>query len=94
MPNPNRLRCPVCRTRRTDAHAMFLHQLQCKQDSCDCEGVPFQNGLAHHRKGTVGCMHHPFAGLHRAERHGASPAELADIERRIRAELPGSDVPF
>jgi hypothetical protein len=84
---------------------MFLHQLQCKQDSCDCEGVPFQNGLAHHRKGTVGCMHHPFAGLHRAERHGASPAELADIERRIRAELadierriraelPGPDVPF
>jgi hypothetical protein len=94
MPNPNRLRCPECRTRRTDPRAMALHVAQCMRPLCTCEGVPFQNGLAHHRKGTRGCTHHPLAGLDRAERHGASPAELADIERRIRAELPGPDCPF
>lgn len=92
--NPNRLRCPECRTRRTDPHAMALHRLKCMRPLCTCEGVPFEHGLAAHRPGTQGCDQHPFAGLHRAERHGASPAELADIERRIRAMLPGPDVPF
>lgn len=94
MPNPNRLRCPECRTRRTDPRAMADHVAQCKRPLCTCEGVPFEGGLGVHRPGTIGCIHHPLAGLHRAERHGATPAELADIERRIRAELPGDDVPF
>ena len=76
---------------------MALHRLKCVRPTCNCEGVPFAGGLAKHRPGTVGCDHHPFAGLHRAERHGASPAELVEIERRLRehiAGLPGPDVPF
>lgn len=92
--NPNRLRCPNCRTRRTDPVAMRNHMPVCSKPFCFCEGVPFEKGLAHHRPGTRGCEKHPLAGLDRAARHGASEAELADIERRIRAELPGSDVPF
>jgi hypothetical protein len=92
--NPNRLRCPNCRTRRTDPRKMAEHVAQCLQDSCSCEGVPFERGLGTHRKGTRGCMHHPLAGLDRAARHGASDSELANIERRIRAELPGPDCPF
>lgn len=73
---------------------MTLHRLKCVRPLCHCEGVPFAGGLAAHRPGTVGCDHHPFAGLHRAQRYGASDAELADIERRIRETLPGGDVPF
>lgn len=92
--NPDRLRCPNCRTRRTDPHAMVLHRLTCDRALCTCEGVPFERGLATHRKGTRGCVHHPMAALDRAARHGASDSELASIERRIRAELPGPDVPF
>lgn len=92
--NPNRYRCPQCRTRRTDARAMSDHVARCIRPLCTCEGVPFANGLAAHRPGTIGCDHHPFAGLHRAARYGASDAELDDIERRIRSGLPGPDVPF
>lgn len=92
--NPNRLRCPECRTRRTDAHAMTVHLFSCVRPLCTCEGVPFVGGLAAHRPGTRGCVHHPLAGLDRAARYGASSEELEAIERRIRAELPGADVPF
>lgn len=94
MPNQNRLRCPNCRTRRTDPIAMREHMLVCAKGFCTCEGVPFERGLGTHRKGTRGCVHHPFAGLDRAARHGATDAELAEIEQRIKAELPGPDVPF
>ena len=73
---------------------MALHRLHCKRPLCNCEGVPFSGGLAHHRPGTLGCDHHPFAGLTRAERRGEAPEILADIERRLRASLPGPDVPF
>lgn len=73
---------------------MAVHRAKCVRPLCTCEGVPFVGGLAAHRPGTIGCDHHPFAGLHRAERHGATPAELAEIERRIRATLPGPDLPF
>lgn len=92
--NPNRLRCPECRTRRTDPHAMALHRLQCNRPLCFCEGVPFEGGLGGHRPGTIGCDQHPFAGLHRAARHGATADELERIERRITAEQPGADCPF
>lgn len=88
------LRCPECRTRRVDPHLMALHRLTCVRPLCSCEGVPFVRGLGSHRPGTYGCDHHPFAGLHRAERRGESPAELARIEATIRASLPGPDVPF
>lgn len=73
---------------------MAQHRAKCIRPVCTCEGVPLRDGLAHHRPGTAGCIHHPMAGLHRAERHGASFTELIEIERRIRAELPGDDCPF
>jgi len=73
---------------------MANHRMQCRRPLCSCEGVPFAGGLAHHRPGTLGCIHHPFAGLHRAMRDGADQAELDHIERQIRAGLPGPDVPF
>lgn len=94
MSNPDRLRCPNCRTRRTDPHAMAEHVRNCSRETCNCEGVPFERGLGTHRKGTRGCQHHPFAGLDRAARHGATPDELAQIEQRIKAELPDPSIPF
>lgn len=92
--NPDRLRCPQCRTRRTSGHAMALHRLKCIRPLCTCEGVPFEGGLAAHRPGTVGCDQHPMAGLHRAERYGATPEQLQEIERELLARRPGPDVPF
>lgn len=73
---------------------MAEHVRECRHLLCSCEGVPFERGLGSHRKGTRGCEHHPMGGLHRAERHGASDSELVQIEKRLRAELPGPDVPF
>lgn len=74
---------------------MALHRIACgPRPLCHCEGVPFSGGLAAHRPGTRGCDLHPMAGLDRAARHGATAAELVEIEARIRAGLPGPDVPF
>lgn len=69
---------------------MALHRLQCQRPLCTCEGVPFENGLAAHRPGTLGCDLHPLAPLTRAERRGEAPEVLARIARH----LPGPDVPF
>jgi hypothetical protein len=85
-----RLRCPECRTRRTDPALMALHRLHCIRPLCHCEGVPFAGGLAAHRPGTLGCDLHPLAPLTRAERRGESPEMLAYIAAR----MPGPDVPF
>ena len=73
---------------------MVLHRLHCKRPLCHCEGVPFAGGLAAHRPGTLGCDHHPFAGLHRAERRGEAPEILADIERQIRQHIADNTCPF
>lgn len=72
---------------------MALHRLKCSRPLCWCEGVPFGSG-APHRPGTRGCLLHPMAGLDIAARHGATSAELEEIERRIREHLMNSVCPF
>ncbi|MBT9467112.1 hypothetical protein [Hydrogenophaga sp.] len=58
MPNPYRLRCPECRTRRTDSHSMVLHVLACKRPLCHCGGYPYA-----HRPGGGECHLNPEAQM-------------------------------
>jgi hypothetical protein len=72
--NPQRLRCPNCRTRRTDPHAMVLHQLRCRQVDCTCGGYHFK-----HRQGSPLCVGNPWGDLNAARARGETPEVLEDI---------------
>lgn len=61
MPNPERYRCPQCRTRRTDGRAMVLHMMQCPRPVCDCGGYPFK-----HRTGSGYCHANPDSVMRHA----------------------------
>lgn len=75
MPNPNRLRCPQCRTRRTDPHVMVLHRLHCGRPLCHCLAVTFP----HRPSSFPACDLNPLAGYFRALLHGATREQADDI---------------
>lgn len=86
--NPDRLRCPRCRTRRTDAHAMVVHRLICPKNVwCHCGGPAFVDGLSKHRPGTLYCDRHPEGPLHVALRYAVSKEDEEEILRRWTEEL-------
>ena len=90
VPNPDRLRCPQCRTRRTDPHAMVLHRLQCKRPLCHCGGFVFDpGGLAHHRPGSPCCDQHPRGPLMQALRGVDDPNEQLQILADWAWDTPG-----
>lgn len=76
MANPDRLRCPECRTRRTDPRAMSMHRIRCKRPLCHCmAGATYP-----HRPGSFKtCDYHPLAGMFRALLCGATKEEAEDI---------------
>jgi hypothetical protein len=84
MPNPNRLRCPNCRTRRTDPHAMVLHMLTCKQRDCTCGGYHFK-----HRWGSPLCVGNDLSDVRLAARQGEPDEVLEEILIDIAFDKPG-----
>lgn len=80
MPNPNRLRCPQCRTRRTDKHLMVLHELKCKRPLCHClTGATYP-----HRPGsTPHCVGNALSGMFLALAYGATKEEAEEIAMDI-----------
>lgn len=81
-----RLRCPQCRTRRTDAHAMVLHRLQCERPVCECLRVPHP-----HRPGSYPlCAHRPMSDVLLAVLQGASDEQAAEIAAEIAFTQPGT----
>lgn len=73
VPNPNRYRCPACRTRRTDWLALLAHCNAHGHGLCTCGGYHFA-----HRPGSPCCEKNPMGPLHSAIR--ADSAGLAEIE--------------
>lgn len=87
--NPDRLRCPECRTRRTDPHLMALHRLTCKRPLCRCGGFIFEGGLAHHRPGSPYCDHHERGPLMQALRGVDDPEAQLQILADWAWDTPG-----
>lgn len=85
MPNPNRLRCPECGTRRTDPRAMVLHRLKCVRPVCDCLRVPHP----HRPGGFPLCEQNPDSDVLLAIAHGATTEEAMDISIEIALTRPG-----
>lgn len=85
MANPDRFRCPQCRTRRTDAHAMVLHVLACRRPLCHCLRVTHP-----HRPGSFPlCEQNPMSDALKASREGATDQEVAEIALEIALTRPG-----
>lgn len=74
MTNPNRFRCPECGTRRTNGKYMILHMMDCKRETCDCEGYHFR-----HRKGSGLCKENPDGLKRHAARLIEDDDELQDV---------------
>lgn len=94
MPNPDRLRCPECRTRRTDPRSMVMHRLQCNRPLCHC-----LTGATHpHRPGSFRtCACNPLAGMFLALAYGATKEEAEEIALDIVMEqggVPAVECPF
>lgn len=49
------LRCPECRTRRSNAALLLAHQTLHRHTWCLCPGPPWSAALGKHRPGTYGC---------------------------------------
>ena len=79
-------RCVQCRTRRVDAHLMFLHELKCPRPLCHCEGYHYT-----HRPGSKFCTKHPCAPLFYAMRADAPDEVIEEI--RFELVLSGVRVP-
>lgn len=87
--NHDRLRCPECRTRRTDPHAMVLHRLRCARPMCHCGGPMFIGGLSKHRPGTRFCIQHPRGSLQVALRGVTDLDEQLQILADWAFDTPG-----
>jgi hypothetical protein len=83
--NPNRYRCPECRTRRTDFALYVLHCMRCPRKTCACGGYHHP-----HRPGSPCCVHNPLGTLHAAARAGESADVLLDIAADIGFDHPGT----
>jgi hypothetical protein len=75
MPNPNRYRCPECRTRRTDPHLMVLHIFKCKRPLCHCLRVTHP-----HRPGSFPlCEQNFYSDILKAALEGATREDVENI---------------
>lgn len=91
---PQQLRCPECRTRRTDRRLMTEHRIWCKRPLCHCmTGATFP-----HRPGSFKtCTCHPLAGMFLALAYGATDEEAQDIAIEIALSgggRPAVECPF
>lgn len=84
MPNPDRFRCPQCRTRRTDGRSFLLHLMQCPRPLCHCGGYHFA-----HRPFSGLCYQNPASHVVHASRAGTPDDELADIAIDVALTMPG-----
>lgn len=84
MPNPDRYRCPECRTRRTDPRKMILHAMECMRPLCACGSYPYP-----HRLGGGMCTHNPDAQVLLASRAGTPDDELLDVAADVAFNMPG-----
>lgn len=85
MDQVQRLRCPECRTRRTDPHSMVLHRLACKRPLCHCLRVTHP-----HRPGSYPlCEQNPMSDVLQALLQGVSDEEALDIAVEIALTKPG-----
>lgn len=91
--NPNRYRCPQCRTRRTDWLHLVAHCHNTGHALCGCGGYHYA-----HRPGSPYCQRNPWSGLRHAERAGEPEETLLEIFIDIAYENPGrphvGDCPF
>lgn len=83
--NPNRFRCPACRTRRTSFIKLIEHCAAKKHTLCTCGGYHFA-----HRPGSPTCVENPMSDVHVALRgSGVTEDELLEIEMHCVWEKPG-----
>lgn len=83
--NPNRFRCPECRTRRTSFVALVQHCRDHDHKVCHCGGYHYA-----HRPGSPYCERNPMSGVRHALRFGGFTAdELMDIAIESAWEKPG-----
>jgi hypothetical protein len=79
-----RLRCPECRTRRTDPHAMVLHVLRCKRPLCHCLGLTYP-----HRPMSGLCHLNPEAQVSRALDAAGPGDNPVDLFLDVALSMPG-----
>lgn len=92
MANPNRYRCPACRTRRTDWLTLVAHCASAGHRVCNCGGYHYA-----HRPGSPYCTLNVWSDLRHAARAGESGDVLLDLAVDIAFENPGQaavDCPF
>lgn len=83
--NPDRYRCPECRTRRTSGLALAAHVAQCPRPVCWCSGYLFP-----HRPGSPYCEKNAMAPLRSAIRAGnCTDEELLEIQLDCALLSPG-----
>lgn len=84
MPNPDRLRCPECRTRRTDPRAFILHCMGCTRPLCHCGSYAYP-----HRPLGGMCTLNPDAQVTLASRGGTPGEELLDVAIDVALHMRG-----
>jgi hypothetical protein len=84
MSNPDRYRCPQCRTRRTDPHLMVLHVMDCMRPLCFCGAYTYP-----HRYLGGDCFHNADAQVKHASRAGTPDDELRDVAAAVAFSMPG-----
>jgi hypothetical protein len=84
MPNPNRYRCPECRTRRTDPRKMILHVMECMRPLCFCGSYTYP-----HRPESGMCANNPDAQVKLASRAGTPDEDLDDVYFSVVTSMPG-----
>lgn len=82
--NPNRFRCPACRTRRTSFVALVEHCRKHDHKLCGCGGYPYS-----HRPHSPYCHQNAQSAALVAWRDGASADETLEISLSIAWEQPG-----
>ena len=82
--NPNRFRCPACRTRRTSFAALVEHCRDHGHALCGCGGYHYA-----HRPGSPFCHQNPQSPALVAWRDGASDEEVSEISTELALTTSG-----
>ncbi len=83
--NPNRFRCPACRTRRTSFVALVEHCKTKGHKLCICGGLHYA-----HRPGSPTCVENPMSDVHLARRDvDVTEDELLEIAAHCAWEKTG-----
>lgn len=84
MSNPDRMRCPECRTRRTDPRAFLLHVMSCERPVCHCGSYTYP-----HRPMSGMCTLNPDAQVALAARAGTPPEQLLEVAIDVALHMRG-----